>query len=160
DGAAPAGFRAPTSRIDDARGGRRPHGAVAFDGETFAGTCHEQTFRLDRNGPRPGRILRRHEVEPMTSPGESKGGRALAALSELARGSVHPPTHAELDGGLRTLRAQMEAKRARRRGWTIRAAFAGTVVAAAFLAVGVVRTGRSPVPAAPPALAYRIEGGN
>ena len=96
----------------------------------------------------------------MTSPGESKGRRALAALSELARGSVHPPTHAELDGGLRTLRAQMEAKRARRRGWTIRAAFAGTVVAAAFLAVGVVRTGRSPVPAAPPALAYRIEGGN
>jgi len=80
----------------------------------------------------------------MTSPGESKGRRALAALSELARGSVHPPTHAELDGGLRTLRAQMEAKRARRRGWTIRAAFAGTVVAAAFLAVGVVRTGRSP----------------
>jgi hypothetical protein len=96
----------------------------------------------------------------MTSPVESKGRRTLAAMAELARGSVRPPTRAELDGGLRGVRAQLDARQLRRRASPIaRVALAGSLVAAAVLAVGLLRSGGSRAPAVPTALTYRVEGG-
>src|SRR6185436_5551031 len=103
----------------------------------------------------------------MTSPGHGKGRRALDALSELARGSARPPTTAELDSGLDTLRSRMEAEQPHRRSarqssqtslflWSLVVALAAM---AGLVAVGLVRP-RSPTPAAPPALAYRVEGGS
>jgi hypothetical protein len=93
----------------------------------------------------------------VTTTGESKGRRALAALAELARGSARPPGPAELDGGLRTLRARLDARRTRRRAAIVRWSLVGTVaVTSAVVAVGLGRTGR---PAAT-ALTYRVEGGS
>jgi len=103
----------------------------------------------------------------MTSPGHGKGRRALDALSELARGSARPPTTAELDSGLDTLRSRMEAEQPHRRSarqssqtslvrWSLVGALAAM---AGLVAIGLVRP-RSPTPAAPPALAYRVEGGS
>ncbi len=93
----------------------------------------------------------------MTTTGESKGRRALAALAELARGSARPPGPAELDTGLRTLRSSIDAGQARRRTAILRWSLAGTLVATLVLvAVGFVRSGR---PGAP-ALTYRVEGGS
>ena len=99
----------------------------------------------------------------MTAPyrnDESKGRRALAALSELARGSVRPPTPGQLGSGLEMLRARIDGEEAPRRStlrWSLVGALAAT---AALVAVGVVRSGRLRAPGAPPALAYQIEGGN
>jgi hypothetical protein len=98
--------------------------------------------------------------------GQGKGRRALAELAELARGSAQPPTPDELDSGLDALRARLDAGSAGRRAEARRSslvpwALVGTAAAAAIVvAVGVVRSGRLHVPAAPPALAYQIEGGN
>ena len=100
----------------------------------------------------------------MTSSGENKGRRALAALADLARGSARTPTRTELDGGLRAVRARLGEAAARRRGrvpvivaWSLAGTLAVTFV---LVAVGVVSPGRWRAPAAPPALSYRIEGGN
>jgi TolA-binding protein len=98
----------------------------------------------------------------MTAPDGSKGRRALAALSELVRDSVRPPTPAQLDSGLDAIRARLDGEppqRARRA--TLRWSFVGALaVTAAVVALGVVRSGRLHAPGAPPAMAYRIEGGN
>jgi len=96
----------------------------------------------------------------MTTPGESRGRRALAALAEMARGSVRPPTPANLDVGLRAVRARIDAGRARRRA-VVRWSLFGTVTAGAALALAVfLRVPHPRAPVAPPALAYRIEGGS
>jgi hypothetical protein len=102
----------------------------------------------------------------MTTTGESRGRRALAALAELARGSARPPTPAQLDGGLAALRSRMNPgplPRAVVRSSLLRWSLVGTLAAtAALVAVGVVRSGRSRVPATSelPALTYRVEGGS
>ena len=102
----------------------------------------------------------------MTTTGESRGRRALAALAGMARGSVRPPTPAQLDSGLAALRARMNAGRGPRsaaRSSILRWSLVGTLAAtSALVAVGVVRSGRSRVPAMSelPALTYRVEGGS
>lgn len=103
-----------------------------------------------------------------TVPSDSKGRRAMAALADLARDSVRRPTPAELDSGLDAVRARMfteqtDPKPAARRAWpaSLRWSLVGTMAGAlALVAVGVVRSGRPPAPAAPLALSYRIEGGS
>jgi TolA-binding protein len=94
----------------------------------------------------------------MKASGEREGQRKLAALAELARGSARPPTSEELDGGLRAVRARIDAGAARRRvvGWSL----AGAVAVAALVAVGILRSGHVGGPATAPALAYRVEGGS
>ena len=98
----------------------------------------------------------------MTTTGESKGRRALAALAEMARGSTQPPTPAELDSGLEAVRARINADRigarSARRGAIFRWSLAGTL--AALLVAGVLRAPPPGAPEAPPALAYQIEGGS
>ncbi|HXU03885.1 MAG TPA: FecR domain-containing protein [Polyangia bacterium] len=98
----------------------------------------------------------------MTARDEDKGRRTLAALAELARGSVPPPTQAELDGGLRAVHAaQLQAGRTRRRTSTIlQVSLAGALVAASYFGGRVVLSQRARPPAAPAALAYRVEGGS
>jgi len=99
----------------------------------------------------------------MTSPGESRGRRALAALADLARGSARPPTPGELDGGLSALRSRIDGGRAGRRSGAaiFRWSLIGTLAAsAAIAAVVVVRSPRAHGPASQPALAYRVEGGS
>jgi TolA-binding protein len=97
----------------------------------------------------------------MTAPDEERGRRALAALAELARGSARPPTPGQLDDGLAAVRARIDGERALRRPATLRWALAGTLaVAAVLVAVGVLHPERWRAPAAPPALAYRVEGGS
>jgi FecR protein len=98
-----------------------------------------------------------------SNPADTKGGRGLAALTELARTSVRPPSSARLDRGLATLRARLErgalpARRTQGRwlGWSL----VGTVAVTALLITGVVRSRPPSTPAAPPPLAYRIEGGS
>jgi hypothetical protein len=98
----------------------------------------------------------------MTAPDDGRGRRALGALAELARGSARPPTPGELDGGLGALRARIDGEMVRRRAPVLRWSLVGTLaVSAAIVAVLVTgRSGRVRAPAPPPALAYRIEGGN
>jgi len=100
----------------------------------------------------------------MTTPGEGRGLRTLAALTELARGSARPPTPAELDGGLDAVRARGDVGNALRRASRrslFRLSLVGMVAAAsAIVVVSVVRSGRQPWRAAPPALTYSIEGGS
>src|SRR5688572_19099698 len=99
----------------------------------------------------------------MTTTGEGRGRLALAALTELARGTARPPTPAELDSGLDALRARGDGGNAPRRAprsW-LRLSLVGMLaVTSAVAAVSVVRSGRAPWPATAPALAYRIEGGS
>jgi len=97
----------------------------------------------------------------MTTSGDGRGRRALAALAELARGSVQPPAPARLDSGLDALRARMNTERAARRSAMHRLSLAGALAAAAALvAVGVLRSERWRAPGAPAPLAYRVEGGS
>jgi len=105
----------------------------------------------------------------VTSPGESKGRRALAALAALARGSVRPPSPADLDRGLDALRVRVDGEKAATQSpprasrsiwrWSLAGGLAAT---AALVVVGVVHSGRvrAPATAAPPALTYRVEGGS
>ena len=106
----------------------------------------------------------------MTAPGNDKGRRALAALTELARESVQPPTPAQLDRGLQSLRARVDGeeaehtprvpRRARLRR-SLRWSLVGTLASATVLvALAIVRSGNLGVPAAPPSLSYQIEGGS
>jgi len=102
----------------------------------------------------------------MTTTGESRGRRALAALAAMARGSARPPAPAQLDSGLAALRSRIDAgqqgQRSKPRS-VLRWSLVGTLAAtSALVAVGVVRSGRSRVPAQsePPALTYRVEGGS
>jgi len=100
----------------------------------------------------------------MTTPGGGKGLRTLAALTELARASARPPTPVELDGGLDALRARGDVGKALRRASRrslFRLSLVGALAAASAVAVvSVVRSGRQPWRAAPPALTYSIEGGS
>jgi hypothetical protein len=101
----------------------------------------------------------------MKTPGDNdnRGQRALAALIDLARQGVRPPTATQLDAGLDSVRARLRGSTARRRtlGWS----FAALGVLAAtgwLLTVVTARSNRSRATAipAPPALTYRIEGGD
>jgi hypothetical protein len=102
----------------------------------------------------------------MTTTGDSRGRRALAALAGIARGSARPPTPAQLDSGLAALRSRLDSRREPRsagRSSVLRWSLVGTLAAtSALVAVGVVRSGRSRVPAGSelPALTYRVEGGS
>jgi hypothetical protein len=104
----------------------------------------------------------------MTTTGESRGRRALAALAGMARGSARPPTPAQLDSGLAALRSRVNAGQAHRsagrsseRSSVLRWSLVGSLTAtAALVAVGVVRSGRARLPVAAPALTYRVEGGS
>jgi hypothetical protein len=98
---------------------------------------------------------------------EGKGRRALAALSELARESVRPPTRAKLDNGLRAVRSRMDDAEqkawrafAPRRAVLRLAVLATLIVASVFVALSVVRSERPRAPVAQPALSYRLEGGS
>ena len=85
----------------------------------------------------------------MTSPRETRGRQALAALAELARGSVQPPTPAELDGGLDALRSRMDAQAGGRRApaqslrhaTVFRWSLVGTLAAISVLVTVGVRSG-------------------
>ena len=86
--------------------------------------------------------------------------KAVAALAELARGAVSPPTGAQIEDGLRTLLAARPV--ARRRAllrwslaWATVAAAAAAVVILAGRPGRVLFSGRSDAP-----LAYRIDGGS
>ncbi|HMF44149.1 MAG TPA: tetratricopeptide repeat protein [Polyangia bacterium] len=95
----------------------------------------------------------------MKASGERDGQRKLAALAELARGSARSPTSEELDGGLRAVRARIDAGTARRRavvGWSL----AAGVAMVAVVAVGIIRSGRVGNHGTSPAIAYRVEGGS
>ena len=95
--------------------------------------------------------------------GENRGRRALAALAELARGSARPPTPAQLDGGLAALRARMNPgplPRSVVRSSILRWSLVGTLVTAAALVAGGVRSGRWRAAEAPSTLTYRVEGGS
>jgi hypothetical protein len=102
----------------------------------------------------------------MTGGDGNKARQALAALADLARGSVRPPAPAKLAGGLRALRARMGSERSRGRARAVRRAVlrwsvvATAVGASALVAVGVLHRERVHAPAAAPALAYRVEGGS
>ena len=102
----------------------------------------------------------------MTTTGESRGRRALAALAGMARGSARPPTSAQLDSGLAVLRSRMNAGAGQRpagHSSILRWSLVGTLAAtSALVAVGVVRSGRSRVSAGSElsALTYRVEGGS
>lgn len=103
----------------------------------------------------------------MTATGEGKGRRALAVLSDLARRSARPPTRAQLDNGLRAVRSDLDE--AQRKGWrafSLRWAVLGWTMlgvlatTSALVAFRVVRSKSPPAPVEPPALSYRLEGGN
>jgi len=97
----------------------------------------------------------------MTTRGESRGRRALAALAEIARGSAQPPTPTQLDSGLAAVRARMNPGPGRSSMW--RWSLVGTLaLTSAVAVVAVVRSGRTGVPAPSelPALTYRVEGGS
>jgi hypothetical protein len=102
----------------------------------------------------------------MTTTGESRGRRALAALAGMARGSARPPTPGQLASGLAAVRSRLNAVPGQRSAWRssiLRWSLVGSLAAtAALVAVGVVRSGRSRVPATSelPALTYRVEGGS
>jgi hypothetical protein len=102
----------------------------------------------------------------MTAPDESKGRRALAALTELAQASIRPPSPGEMESGLRGVHARVGAERAQasRRRAILHWSLVGTLAAtSAIVVVAVVRSDRAglPEPAAPArALAYRVEGGS
>jgi hypothetical protein len=106
----------------------------------------------------------------MSTTGDGRGRRGLAALADLARSSTRPPAPAELDSGLRALRSRIDGRqlppwraRSRREARRIlRWSLFGSVAAAtaALVAVGIVRSGHPLSPVAAPALSYRIEGGS
>src|SRR5262245_22304630 len=158
--AASADLRASASRIHDGGGGRRAHGSLDLHGEALAGARHRQAVDLDRSRPGARRSPRGPGEPPMTDMGEGRGRRALGALAELARGSAEPPTPAELDDGLRAVRARIEVGRAARKRTILRLSLMGTAAAALVIVVGFLRGPHAPSPAAPPAMAYRIEGGD
>jgi ferric-dicitrate binding protein FerR (iron transport regulator) len=106
----------------------------------------------------------------MTSRGDHKGQQTLAALAELVRDSIQPPTPTQLDRGLASLRARIDAerpeespalpRRARFRR-SVRWSLVGTLASATVLAaLAVVRSGHLGVAAAPSSLSYEIEGGS
>jgi hypothetical protein len=106
----------------------------------------------------------------MNGAADGRGRRALAALAELARGSARPPTRAELEAGLDSLRARIDEEPGSRGAAPRRTPAAGRAIlrwslvgtlvgAATILAGGVIRSSRSRAPALP-ALSYRIEGGS
>ena len=101
----------------------------------------------------------------MTAAGGGNG-RTLAELAELARESVQPPTRAQLDSVLQSLRSRIEAdrekktSRAARVRRSLRWSLVGTLASATVLvALTVARSGRLGV-LAPPSLSYQIEGGS
>jgi ferric-dicitrate binding protein FerR (iron transport regulator) len=86
------------------------------------------------------------------------GQRALAALAELARRSVGPPTAEQLDQGARALHAHIAVARVRR---TRLVRWSGAMVAMLVVTAGALWVSRTrPPPAEPPTLAYQIEGGS
>jgi TolA-binding protein len=95
------------------------------------------------------------------SSGQTKGQQALTTLTELARGSVQPPTSAQIEHGLQALSARIASERSRRiriLRWSLVGATAAACVA---LGVGVFARSQGHLPAAEaPALAYQIEGGS
>lgn len=96
-----------------------------------------------------------------TTSDEPRDDRALAALSELARGGVERPTTAELDEGLDALLARIAANRARRRGLARWSLVGATAALCALVGWQLTEESRTRLPApAPPALAYKIEGGS
>lgn len=96
----------------------------------------------------------------MTTPsaGESKGTRALAALTDLACGSVAPPDPVRLDKGLQALSVRLAAGKARRTA-LLRWSMVGTMATASVLGILWFSRARQHAPL-PPTLAYRVEGGS
>jgi TolA-binding protein len=97
----------------------------------------------------------------MGSSVESRGEKALSALTELARESTQPPTSKQLDRGLQALFVRIGDPRARRitlLRWSLAGAAATACMA---IAVGLlVRAGPLADKNTEPSLTYRIEGGN
>ena len=92
------------------------------------------------------------------SQGESKVTRALAELTDLARGSVEPPTPVRLDKGLQAISSRLAAGKARRTA-LLRWSMVGAIATASVLAIGWISRLRQPTPM-PQALVYRVEGGS
>lgn len=91
---------------------------------------------------------------------EPTGSPALAALIRLGRDGVKQPSRAELDQGLNALYNRIAADRVRRRAttrWSLIGAAAMLSTVVVLLVASLSRQG-APAPT-PPALAYRIEGG-
>ncbi len=96
----------------------------------------------------------------MTRSEEPTGSPALAALIRLGRDGVKQPSRAELDQGLNALYNRIAAGRVRRRAttrWSLIGAAALLSSVVALLVISLSRQG-APTPT-PPALAYRLEGG-
>lgn len=98
-----------------------------------------------------------------TPPAGNKGQRGLDALIGLTRQCVRPPTAAQLDAGLEGVRARRRSAISRQRvlGWSLAAV--GALAATGWVLIVVTsRSNRSrPAPlSAPPALTYRIDGGD
>jgi len=95
------------------------------------------------------------------SSSESKGEEALATLTELARGSVQPPTSAQLDQGLQALSARIAGERSRRSRALRWSLVGATAVAAVVIGLGSLARSRAHLPATEAfALTYHIEGGS
>jgi hypothetical protein len=94
------------------------------------------------------------------SAGESRGSDALAALTDLARSSVEPPTPVQLDRGLDALSVRLAIGTARRRV-LLRWSLAGAVATLCLFGIfEIASLSRARVrPPAPAQLAYHIEGG-
>ena len=97
-------------------------------------------------------------MTPPSRPPE-KGEEGLAALTELARDTVRPPSSAQLNRGWTRLSASVVGARARPRRALL---LAGTMALASLVVAATLLTASRPRGANPvaPALAYRIEGGN
>lgn len=91
-------------------------------------------------------------------PDESKVTRALAALTDLACGSVKTPTPVRLDKGLQAISSRLAAGKARRTA-LLRWSMVGAMATASVLGIVWFSRQRQPAPM-PPALAYRVEGGS
>ena len=106
-----------------------------------------------------GGFLEREGVAMMTpGPVESKGARALAALTDLACASVQPPDSDRLDQGLQVLSSRLVAGKARRMA-LFRWSMVGALATASVIGMVWFSRVRQPVPV-PAALAYRVEGGS
>jgi hypothetical protein len=95
-----------------------------------------------------------------TTPREPEDSPPLQVLTDLYRGSLEPPTTADLDRGLDTLLAHVGASQVRRFG-LVRWSLAGVAVATTAVLALHLASGHRAQPAAPepPTLTYRIDGG-
>jgi ferric-dicitrate binding protein FerR (iron transport regulator) len=97
----------------------------------------------------------------MPTPDDEMGSPELASMTERVRLGVQRPSKADLDRGLSAIHAQFVTDRIRRRRFVRRSLLGGVAVMAALLVVQMGWISRQRFTAhAPPALAYKVEGGS